>query len=93
MGDTNWKDMPHELPEEMQGYLMLLCEAGNADNELKLLTRYQKILRKIHDEHKQDVVRYGNIKIERAAVRARIAQLEDKDVFKAVLTLKENEYE
>lgn len=50
MSDMDWRGMPHEVPEEMQKYLIMLCSAGDAKNELILLTRYQKIVRKIHDD-------------------------------------------
>lgn len=47
---TDWKSLNHEVPEGWEKYLIMLCEAGSADNELKLLTRFQKVLRLIHDE-------------------------------------------
>jgi len=50
MSETDWLAMPHECPKEMEPYLTLLCEACGADSELKLLTRFQKVLRKIHDD-------------------------------------------
>lgn len=50
--ETDWKAMNHELPADpiWEKYLVMFCEAGSADNELKLLTRFQKIIRKIYDE-------------------------------------------
>lgn len=50
MSETDWLSMPHECPKEMEQYLTLLCEACSAENELILLTRFQKVLRKIHDD-------------------------------------------
>ena len=50
MSKTDWLSMPHECPKEMEPYLMLIVEACSADNELKMLSRFQKVLRKIHDD-------------------------------------------
>lgn len=46
----DWKPLPHEVPKEMEPYLMMLVDACAADNELKVLTRFQKTLRKIYDD-------------------------------------------
>lgn len=46
----DWKSLNHEMPEGWEKYVVLLCEAGSADNELKLLIRFQKVIRLIHDE-------------------------------------------
>lgn len=47
---TKWLEMPHELTPEQEKYLFLLIEAGQAENELKLLVRYQKVVRKIYKD-------------------------------------------
>lgn len=51
---TNWLSMPHELPEGTEKYLLMLIEAASAENEIKLLTRFQKVIRKMHDDFKRE---------------------------------------
>jgi hypothetical protein len=65
--ETDWKSLPHELPDEMHKYLMMLTEACGAENELKLLTRFQKTLRLIHDRHTEALRTFGDEQIEKCA--------------------------
>lgn len=48
--ETNWLSLNHEVPEGYDKYVVMLAEACGADNELKLITRFQKVVRLIHDE-------------------------------------------
>jgi hypothetical protein len=51
MSKTDWKAMPHEIPDGWEKYVVLLCAAVSAESELKILTRFQKVVRMIHDEN------------------------------------------
>lgn len=44
-------NLPHETTEIMDKWVAMLSEAGGAPNILILLTRYQKVVRGIYDEH------------------------------------------
>lgn len=44
---TDWKGMNHLIPNGYEKFVVMLAEAGSADNELKLIARYQKIVRAI----------------------------------------------
>ncbi len=74
MSEINWLEMPHELPEGTEKYLMMLIEAGNADNELKLLTRFQKVIRKMHDDQKSA---YDKLKADNTALKKQIEELKE----------------
>lgn len=50
---VDWSQLKHELPPEMEKYLLMLTEALDARNELVLLGRLQKVLRLIYDEQVQ----------------------------------------
>lgn len=62
---SNWKELNHVVPDGFDKYVLMLCSAGDAKNELILLTRFQKVVRLIYEEH-----------IEQSAQR--IAELEAK---------------
>lgn len=47
---TDWKSLNHVMPDGWEKYVTMLAEACSADNELKLITRFQKVVRLIHDE-------------------------------------------
>ena len=55
MSETDWKSMPHEIPVSLEKYVCLLAEACGAKNELILVVRFQKIVRKLHDESKERI--------------------------------------
>lgn len=48
--ETDWKSMNHVVPKEFEKYVVMLAEACSADNELKRLTRFQKVVRAIIDD-------------------------------------------
>lgn len=52
---TDWKAMNHIIPDGYERFVVMLAEAGSADNELKLITRYQKIVRAICETALNDV--------------------------------------
>lgn len=50
MSKTDWLKLNHDMPDGWEKYVTMLAEACSADNELKLLSRFQKVVRLIHDE-------------------------------------------
>ncbi len=52
---TDWISLNHEIPDGFGKYVMMLAEACSADNELKLLVRFQKVVRLIHDAELSDL--------------------------------------
>lgn len=48
--EPDWKKMDHRITPEMEKWVVMLCQAGSADNELKLLTRFQKVVNAIYKE-------------------------------------------
>lgn len=52
--NDRWIDLNHEVPKKYEKYVSMLCSAGDADNEVKLLARYQKIIRAIIDQKNQE---------------------------------------
>jgi hypothetical protein len=65
MSETNWRELNHEIPDGFEKYVIMLCEAGGADNELKVLTRFQKVVRLIHDD-KVETLKAQNEKMREA---------------------------
>jgi hypothetical protein len=50
MSDTDWKALDHEIPDGWEKYVVMLAEACSTDNELKLITRFQKVVRLIREQ-------------------------------------------
>ena len=59
---TDWKELNHIIPPDMEQYVVMLCEAGSAKNEVVLLTRFQKVVRLIYDERIAPLERQKNEK-------------------------------
>lgn len=50
MSEIKWGELNHEVPQSLDKYVVMLASACSADNQLKLLTRFQKVVRLIKDE-------------------------------------------
>jgi len=48
--EPNWLEMDHRLTPDKEKWVVMLCQAAGADNELKILTRFQKVINAIYAE-------------------------------------------
>jgi len=50
---TDWSKLDYRITPDMEKYVNMLCEAGDVDSEVKLLVRYGKVVKLIHDDLKE----------------------------------------
>jgi len=50
MNREDWLALEHKVPDGFDKFVAMLAAAGDAPNELILLTRYQKVVRAVYDE-------------------------------------------